>query len=191
MKLPVPDGDHHDPTTVYVYHASQTRGVLINHIILLERLMDKYISEYFCNTSDKALELMDMILATKRITFDSKAQVFRTILDKLYPEKKKENATIATDFQFIAEQRNMLAHFFLDTSPDILSNFSELNGAFTLLKIEKTRSWEVFDFKRIKKIGDMVALYTDAIIEMLDQKKEAKSVTPVASLPDAPNKDIK
>ena len=51
------------------------------------------------------------------------------------PDKKKENSGIAKDLQFIAEERNMLAHYFLDTSPDILSNFGEANGAFTLLKI--------------------------------------------------------
>lgn len=174
MRLPVPDGDHHDPTTVYVYHASQTRGVLINQVILLERLIDRYISEYFCNVPDRATELMDMILATKRITFDSKAQVFRAILDKIYPDKKKENAGIAKDLQFIAEERNMLAHFFLDVSHDILSNFSEKNGAFTLLKIEKTRTREVFDFKRIRKIGNMVTLYADAVTEMIQMNNKKR-----------------
>jgi hypothetical protein len=167
MKLPVPEGDDHPPMTVYVYHASQTRGVLINSIILLERLMDKYISEYFCDTPDRATELMDMILSTRRITLDSKADVFRVILDKLYPEKKKENSAIAKDFKFIVEERNMLAHYFLDVSPDILNNFSEQNGAFTLLKIEKTRTRELFDFKRIRRIGDTVSLYTAAITEMI------------------------
>lgn len=167
MKLPVPEGDHHDPETVYIYHASQTRGVLINQIILLERLMDKYISEYFCNIPDKAEELMDMILSTRRMTFDGKAEVFRTILDKLYPQKKKENSAIVKDFKFIIEERNMLAHYFLDASPDILSNFSEKNGTFTLLKIEKTRTREVFDYKRIRKIGDTVTLYIDAVTEMI------------------------
>lgn len=171
MKLPIPDGDNHDPIAVYVYHASQTRGVLINQVILLERLMDKYISEYFCNIPDKATELMDMILATKRITFDSKAQVFRTILDNLYPDKKKENSAIAKNLQFIAEERNMLAHYFLDTSPDILSNFSEENGAFTLLKIEKTRTREIFSFNRIRKIGDLVTLYIEAINEMINKNR--------------------
>ena len=107
MKLRVLDGDHHDPTTVYVYHASQTRGVLINQIILLERLIDTYISKYFCKTPDKANELMDMILATRRMTLYGKAEVFRVILDKLYPEKKKENSTIAKNLKFIIEERNM------------------------------------------------------------------------------------
>ncbi|QGW28411.1 hypothetical protein [Phnomibacter ginsenosidimutans] len=169
MKFPVPDGDHYDPSVVYVHQASHTRGVLINQIILLERLIDSYISKYFCNTQDKATELMDMILATRRMTFDGKADVFRTILDKLYPEKKKENSTIAKDLKFIIEERNMLAHYFLDVSPDILNSFSETNSAFTLLKIEKTRTREVFDFKRIIKIGDTTVHYINAINEMLQQ----------------------
>jgi hypothetical protein len=105
------------------------------------------------------------------MTFDGKAEVFRTILDKLYPEKKKENSTIAKDLKFIIEERNMLAHYFLDTSPDILNNFSETSGSFTLLKIEKTRTREIFDFKRIRKIGDTTVYYIDAINEMLQKTK--------------------
>lgn len=167
MKIPVPEGDHHDPQTVYVYHASRTRGFLINHIILLERMMDKFISQYFCNIPDKALELMDMILATKRITFEYKAQVLRAILDKLYPQNKKENTQLATDFQYIAEQRNMLAHFFLDNSPDIIKEFEKGSGSFILLKIDKTRSKEVFDFERIKKIGNTADSYVNYLSGLL------------------------
>jgi len=170
MKFPVPDGDHYDPSIVYVHQAAHTRGVLINQIILLERLIDSYISKYFCKTQDKATELMDMILATRRMTFDGKTEVFRAILDKLYPEKKKENSTIAKDLKFIIEERNMLAHYFLDVSPDILNSFNETNSAFTLLKIEKTRTREVFDFKRIIKIGDTTVHYINALNEMLDQE---------------------
>lgn len=167
MKFPGPEGDHYDPSVVYVHQASHTRGVLINQIILLERLIDSYISKYFCDSQDKATELMDMILATRRMSFDGKAEVFRAILDKLHPEKKKENSATAKDLKFIIEERNMLAHYFLDVSPDILNNFSETNLTFTLLKIEKTRTKEIYDSKRIIKIGDTTVHYINAINEML------------------------
>ena len=98
MEQPKPKGysyqDIQELTQRYAYHASQVRGVIINEIILLERLMDEYISEYFCVDIDKRMELMDIIVSTKRITFESKSQILRTILER----RKHASKTEATKF---------------------------------------------------------------------------------------------
>ncbi len=154
----------------YTAQASQIRGVLINHIILLERLMDSYISKYFCQTEEKATELMDLIISTKRITFESKAQVFKTILDKVLPERKNDNQKLAKDFQFIAGERNMLAHYFLDITQPSVDRYKTDGSTITSLKIEKTRTSEIFDFERVKKLGDIVDSYNTYIIEILNKK---------------------
>ncbi len=161
-----------NPETMYTYHASITRGVLINQVILLERLMDSYICEYFCHSYDKAGELMDTIMSTKRVTFDAKSQVFRTILDKVYRSRKKENTKLAADFKFIGEERNKLAHYFLDISKEAVDRFKdEKNSSFTLLKFEKIRSPEIFDFTRIKLIGDTLENYSDYLVKILEEQR--------------------
>lgn len=160
-----------DNSTIYVHTASQARGVLINHIILLERLMDTYLSKYFCHSEEKAVELMDLIMSTRRITFDSKAQVLKTILEKEFPEKKKENQELGKDFQKIAEERNMLAHYFLDVSEDCINRFLLDRSTFTLLKIEKGRTHEIFDYQRVMELGNLVVNYTDYLANLINGAK--------------------
>ena len=158
-----------NPNTIYVYQASQTRGVLINQVILLERLMDSYICEYFCKEDAKAVELMDTIISTRRITFESKSQVLRTLLDRVNPNADKENSILAKDFQFIADERNKLAHYFLDTSQEAIKRFTEPPHAFTLLKFEKVRTPEIYDVERIKKIGNTIDSHTNSLLEKLNK----------------------
>lgn len=173
-------------TTDYIYSASKTRGVLINHIIFLERLMDRYISEYFCSTKEKAAELLDLILCTRRITFESKSEVLRVALDKNFPQKEKENTETRKEFQYIAEERNKLAHYLLDSSPLAVQIYLHKIPTFTLIKIDKVRTPEIFDPIRTRKLGDILVKNTNYLRELLGEK----SPPPLTSLPDAPNKDI-
>ena len=156
-----------DPKTKYTAHASFTRGVLLNHTILLERLIDSYISEYFCGLGEKSIELMDTIISTRRMTFEGKMQVFRIILDKQYPKSKNKHTDYATDLQVIANRRNQLAHFFLDPSEEAMERFIK-QGAFTLLKIDNIRESKIYDLKKVTEVGDMLQKYINIVTGMLN-----------------------
>ncbi len=191
MKLPIPDGDDHDPRTVYTYQAANTRGVLINHIILLERLVDSYIAEYFCGVGGKSVELMDMILATRRITFDGKMQVFKMILDKQFPRELNKHSEYAKSLQLVSNRRNQLAHFLLDHSPEAIERFVK-TSAFTLLKIDNVREPKIYDFAKIKETGDLANKYIDIVTEYLKTQRgdnnEPQMGNPSDLSPDAPSK---
>lgn len=191
MKLPIPEGDDHPPQTVYVYQAANTRGVLINHIILLERLVDSYIAEYFCGVGDKSIQLMDMILATRRTTFDGKMQVFKMILDKQFPKELNKHSEYAKSLQLVSNRRNQLAHFFLDHSPESIERFIK-TGAFTLLKIDNVREPKIYDFEKIKETGDLANRFINIVTEYLNTQRgnnnQPSMGNPSDLSPDAPSK---
>lgn len=191
MKLPIPDGDDHPPQTVYVYQAANTRGVLINHIILLERLVDSYIAEYFCGVGNRSIELMDMILATRRITFDGKMQVLKMILDKQFSRELNKHSEYAKDLQLISNRRNQLAHFFLDPSPEAIERFIK-TGAFTLLKIDNFREPKIYDFAKVKETGDLADKYINIVTGYLNIQRGKHNQPPMGNpsdlSPDAPSK---
>jgi len=97
----------------YITYADQLRGVIISHTVLLERNMDLFICKYFCSTTDKAFELMEL-LVSERVDFSKKAETFAQILIKECTKDNKdftkEYPRLKTDFQEIYETRNVFAH---------------------------------------------------------------------------------
>src|SRR5689334_22576069 len=89
------------------------RGKLISHIIFLERCIDEYIVKYFCDTGEKRLELMKVIISTRKITLDNKKEVFLYLIKKYEPKFKTEHPTLNADLTDIIEERNRLAHYVL------------------------------------------------------------------------------
>ena len=138
----------------YNWHIAHVRGAVLGECITMERLMDEYISDYFCPEPNKKAELMDIVICTKRITFESKAQILRCILDKKDLNNKKENKKIFNDLIDIAEKRNMLAHYMSDATDQAIINYLNDKETITLLKFDKIRESQVF------KRSDIEALLT-------------------------------
>lgn len=55
----------------FIDKVAKSRGLLINEIIRLERLMDMYLAIQFNSEEDKARELMELIFCTERMTFSA------------------------------------------------------------------------------------------------------------------------
>jgi hypothetical protein len=100
------------------------RGLIIGDTITLERNMDTFISEHFCKTKTLAKELEDTLLSTKLVTYDSKKQVFCFIMKKHHPDWCKKFPDINKELQTIGEQRNIFAHYMLDTRPIGVKEFA-------------------------------------------------------------------
>ncbi len=64
----------------YTDLAFHRRGVIINQTIMLERIIDDTIANYFCGQTKKKMEILELIISTNRMTFENKMQVLKFIL---------------------------------------------------------------------------------------------------------------
>jgi len=104
----------------YTNIAFHRRGAIINETIMLERLIDDFIVNYFCTDAKKKVELMELIIGTKRMIFENKVQVFKVLLDKHFPEILEKNKTLITDIvNIVIPARNVFAHYWLVTNEEM------------------------------------------------------------------------
>lgn len=148
----------------YAWQVAQMRGLVIQEIVLMERMMDAYISTYFCHP-DKRGEFMDLLISTKRITYEAKVHIVREILNRVQPRKKDEHTKFYKDLIFIAEERNMVAHYMSDASLDVIEKFLEDKETVALIKFEKNMTRETFTKDRVTALINKVHLATEKFIE--------------------------
>ncbi len=101
------------------------RGQIISDLIHLERLIDESISRHFCTTTDKQKEFFELIIANERMTLNSKIQVFEFIFKKHHNDLIKSVSEIFSDLKKLNEERNIVAHYLLDTSEDGRKMFND------------------------------------------------------------------
>ena len=103
--------------------------------MMLEKFIDLYITDYFTNSDEhKSFEMQLLIVGDNRISFESKRQIFHFLAEKYdkewytsyksvkYSVVKKDVVVMNKDLVYIIEQRNVLAHRILDTSPEALAD---------------------------------------------------------------------
>jgi hypothetical protein len=129
------------------------RGVIINEVIFLERLMDIYIAQYFCDNLNKRHELQVTFLGNERTTYAAKKQIFYLLLKKLNPEIINEKPKIDKELDDIGEQRNFFAHCLMDNTIDYSK--SDPSTVYLLRFKDKTKR-ETYTKERFNKVlGDI------------------------------------
>jgi hypothetical protein len=103
------------------------RGQIINDLIYLERLIDEAIARHLCVDNDRQTELMELILCNERIGFSNKVQVFEYIFKKHKSDFVSNNPKIFSDIKKLIEERNIIAHYLLDTSENGKAMFDKEN----------------------------------------------------------------
>lgn len=103
----------------------QYRGQIINDLIHLERLMDEFLSRHFCSDTEKKKEFFELIIATERMSFSSKIQIFEFIFKKHHATLTTKFPKIFSDIKNLNDERNIVAHYLLDTSPNGKKVFEE------------------------------------------------------------------
>lgn len=101
------------------------RGQIIGDLIYLERQIDEFISKYLCDTEEKQKEIFELILANERMSFNSKIQVFEFLCKKHEKDFYNSNPDIFKDIKVLNDERNIVAHYFLDTSENGKRGFLE------------------------------------------------------------------
>jgi len=107
------------------------RGYFINEVIVIARLMDRHIVKHFTDDADKQMELIELFISTKRVSFEGKRQAFKAIVDKYYPTRFKDKDKIYANLKKIEDLRNILAHNILDTRQEAVESIK--NGVIGFL----------------------------------------------------------
>jgi hypothetical protein len=123
-----------------VSDAMSIRGFYITDTILIERVIDGYLAQYFCKTQYRQKEILELILSTESMPFERKRQILKVILNKHHPNIEKEYPNLFPYLVKIIEQRNIFAHYLLDTSKAALKRYPKEIG-FVKFKNETSTIW--------------------------------------------------
>jgi hypothetical protein len=139
----------------YLAHAASMRGRILNQVAEMERVIDDYICDHFCESREKKNELMEVILSTRHVTFSSKADIVRCIVERRKDATKAQATKIFNHLDKIAKERNMVAHYSLDMSMSALKKFQADKDTIGLIKYSKIKSVEEFNKKRVIELTDI------------------------------------
>ena len=90
----------------------------------MEQRIDAYIGEYFCNSREKRNELLEVIISTKHLTFQAKAEILQCLLERNGHATKGEAKKVYNHLvNTIAAKSNVLAHCSLHISVSVLRDF--------------------------------------------------------------------
>lgn len=169
----MPTKKYIDPLVDYLNYAADMRGRIINQVAEMERMIDAYICEHFCHSIEKRNELMEVVIATKHITFQAKAEIVQCLL------KKTEDATIFEANKIytalvnkIAYKRNMIAHFTLDTSRPSLILFKNDKQTIHFLKYANTRTRVPFNKKDSIELGQLILAIKAFFLEIKYKRRK-------------------
>jgi len=138
------------------------RGKVIGKSIYLEKMIDKWLSEYFCNHKGRADDLFYLILCHDRLGFEAKRQVFCYIVEHKCTEFFRAHPTLNKDLSFIIEQRNILAHYTIDTTDEGLD---AIDVGF--LKVKNKQLRVPFSQEKIQDLYQKLTFYAKAISSLV------------------------
>jgi len=129
---------------------------------ILERAIDHYLSWYFASNDPlKYEELILLIFANERISFESKRQIFTFLLKKHHDPFLIKNPNLIKDLIYIIEQRNILAHYDYDSDELTKDGLTQIN----FVKYKNTLDFIPIDSKKLKdlrrKIDTSLVLIAD------------------------------
>lgn len=125
----------------YFELASLRRGEIINRSIGLEREIDKQIANYFCGSEEQRDEMLIVLLSTNKLTFESKLQTLKFIIEKNGEGFKKQNPKYLQDLEAIMQHRNKLAHSELALG-NVYNKVESLRSTFLSTKKNKIETIE-------------------------------------------------
>jgi len=163
---------------------SKIRGTVMHNCIFVEKIMDEFISGYFCK-EDLKEDLMLFLLCTERITFRGKADIFRLIIEKesnkeRFAEFIKENPTIFDDLtEYVLEERNIFAHYLFDSTEGYKERYeNERKIRFIKFKVSKKNpaiQYLEYDNDRILEVQRIIMKCGEAILKLNEPNGEALS----------------
>lgn len=135
-------------------------GDVISYVITVEKLINNFLSEYFCDNENKREQLKTMVLFHERITYDFKKELFSNIIKNQYPSVLISYPDFIKKISTLPEHRNRFAHL------DIIRGLDRV----MLVNMKKV-VWDGSNLeKEIKDVtGDMIIFgrYKNGIIRYI------------------------
>lgn len=125
--------------------AIKCRGAFINDICHLEKLIDETISRYFCDTNEKRGELLEIVLGNEKINFSNKVVTLKLLFEKQNPSIYVENPKMFNEITALIEQRNVLAHYMLDTTSEAFDKYKKDYIGFVKFKHNTKTIWYTYE----------------------------------------------
>lgn len=149
---------------ILIQKGSGVRGKIINETIVLEKFIDNFLSIYFGGTKPKQKELFELVFCNDRFNFSAKYEVFNYLIKSHYPSFSKENPTFSTDIKKIIEDRNIMAHYLLDTRDEAVN---DIDLGFYRLRNHSERT--PYSESRIIEILQLLHKYQIALQKLFSQ----------------------
>lgn len=160
----------------YDQQIKNIRGEIIDRSIFLERLIDIYIATYFCgNWTKKTSELLELIIATNRMIWENKIQVFKILLERHSPNFLVENPKIINGILGVIVHRNVFAHYIIHYGEKAKLKF-DADKTITLIKFKNSVEYVTYSEIEIDKIISDIRDYTIAIGELVNINDVSKNV---------------
>jgi len=138
-----------------VNYCSEIRGRLLGQIVFIEKMIDFYIAKHFCKDDDYAIELVDLLLGDRFVSFESKRSVFDILIKKYNKEYYTDNKSIFEDLTYLQTQRNRYAHLIQDVGEEAVNKFI-LDKTIGLVKFKEKTEPFWYSREEIIKIENKV-----------------------------------
>ncbi|MCW3106442.1 MAG: hypothetical protein JWQ09_948 [Segetibacter sp.] len=111
-------------TAIVMYRkSSNMRGQVLDGVIYIERFIDDYLAWYFSGNDKQRVDLLNLVFSVKETPFDFKRQIFEFIIERDYNDTYIANKQVFKNIEYIMKERNILAHYLLDTSEAGIDKF--------------------------------------------------------------------
>lgn len=147
-----------EPTHDYYNYAVNLRGRLINEVAEMEEMINYYICQHFCSTREKKFELMEVLVGSKHVSFQAKAEILKFLLIKNKECTEKEAKTIFDKLvNTIGKQRNVLAHAKLDSSRASIKKFTEDKRTIYFIRYENGKQVKEYGKKQVDELTSVIS----------------------------------
>jgi hypothetical protein len=127
----------------------QYRGRVIHEVANLERWVDIYLATYFCGNSEKRNQILEMVFANNRMSFDSKRKLFENVLTKQKIRMSDLSPEFSKDLNSVFTDRNTFAHnsVYVDEEANLRSD-----GSIGFIKYSTNTRIDWYNDERVDEI---------------------------------------
>jgi Na+/phosphate symporter len=115
--------------------AAQNRGLIISHVIDLEKIIDWRISKYYCQNEKKRKQLEEQIVS--RMPFSNKIRTLVHLLNQYDQGFFKEHPRTWNDLEKIRKTRNQMAHSWIERPVNFRFSGNNNNHHSSLYSLRK------------------------------------------------------
>ncbi len=148
-------------------YGTKIRGSVLTRVIALESALNVALAQHFCRGNEMESTLIEMVFATKRVTFDHKREILNGIIKKYLGVESTVKGAISTSNKVkeVAELRNIFAHYPIAIDDASISDFKS-DKTLNFLKYSYSETKEKFTQDRIEKFISTIKNCHEAMLNI-------------------------